>query len=133
MKQILIVILLCGASWSQVPAPDIAGQAGDAADAAQRAYREVEETRQIRQRTALLKQQTENLKKQNTLSGATQVTVSTTAVQFITPIRKPRIDDIDAATGKPRFASYADFEDAKDEWLIEEAMRRFEALHTSPN
>jgi hypothetical protein len=39
------------------------------------------------------------------------------------------IDDINPATGQPKFASYAEYEDAKDEWLIEEALRRFDALH----
>jgi len=48
---------------------------------------------------------------------------------FITLTRKPQIDDIDPKTGKLRFANYAEYEEVKDEWLIEEAIRRFEALH----
>lgn len=118
MKSILIVITLSVAGWAQVPAPDIAKSAGEISQAPARAEAQAARTALIRQQTAILKQQSEALKQQAKASN-----------QFISPIRKPKIDDIDAASGKPRFATYAEYEDARDEWLIEEAVRRFEALH----
>ena len=127
MRQILIVIVLGVAGWAQnggvIPAPDIAKEAGEVAAAPAKAQSQAAQTALIKQQTQLLKQQTEALKQQNALMEQQK--------QFISAVRKPRIDDIDAVTGKPRFATYAEYEDAKDEWLIEEAMRRFEALHPS--
>ena len=120
MKQLLFIILLCVPSWAQnggvVPAPDIAGSINQSQQTSNQTRMTAAQVAQLRQQTALLKQQTEMLKQQNEL-----MKVSTAA-------RKPRIDDIDVATGKPRFATYAEYEDAKDEWLIEETLRRFALL-----
>jgi hypothetical protein len=134
MKRILALAAFCAVSFAQnggvIPPPDIANT--DVAGAAQRAYRQGVEAQQIRQQTRLLKEQTDALKRQNALMEQQQkaaLVAQDHSQQFIPAARKPRIDDIDAATGKPRFATFADYEDAKDEWLIEEAMRRFEALH----
>lgn len=139
MKRILIVVLLSAASWAQnggvIPPPDIAHMGGEIANAGNRAAAQAADTALIRQQTQLLKQQTEALKQQNALLKQQQEQAAALAAQpaktFIASaaIRKPKIDDIDAASGHPRFATYADYEDAKDEWLIEEAVRRFEALH----
>lgn len=41
-------------------------------------------------------------------------------------VPKPKIDDVDPKTGKPKYATYKDFEDAKDEWLGNDAVRRFQ-------
>ena len=38
---------------------------------------------------------------------------------------KPKIDDVDEKTGEPKYATYADYDAAKDEWLREDAIRRF--------
>jgi hypothetical protein len=139
MKHALLIALLAVAGWAQdtvvivpqqgIPAPDIAKEAGQIAATPARAQEQAARTKLLQQQAALmkaqadaLKQQTEALKQQNALAAQTPK-------QFIPAVRKPRIDDVDALTGKPRFATYADYEDAKDEWLIEEAMRRFEALH----
>jgi hypothetical protein len=68
-----------------------------------------------------LKQQTEALKQQNAFMEQQQraaLLAAPAPTQFIPAVRKPRIDDIDTLTGKPRFGSYAHCEDAKDEWLI---------------
>lgn len=48
------------------------------------------------------------------------------------PTPKPKIDEVDPKTGKFRYAKYIDYEEAKDEWLIGEALRRFEVLHPAP-
>jgi hypothetical protein len=37
---------------------------------------------------------------------------------------KPKIDDVDAA-GKPKYKSYAEYEDAKDQWLRQDTLREF--------
>jgi hypothetical protein len=119
MKSILIVMLLCGAGWAQnggvIPPPDIVGAVAEGQHAVNQAQEQAARTALVKQQTQLLKQQAEALKQQNAAP-----------TRFISAVRKPRIDDIDAATGKPRFATYADYEDGKDEWLIEEAIRRFE-------
>ncbi len=39
---------------------------------------------------------------------------------------KPKIDDIDPKTGKPRYANYNEYEDAKDAWLKQDAIREFQ-------
>jgi hypothetical protein len=38
---------------------------------------------------------------------------------------KPKIDDVDEKTGKPKYESYADYEDAKDQWLRQDTLREF--------
>jgi hypothetical protein len=38
---------------------------------------------------------------------------------------KPKIDDVDEKTGKPKYKSYADYEDAKDQWLRQDTLREF--------
>ncbi len=38
---------------------------------------------------------------------------------------KPKIDDKDEKTGQPKFKTYAEYEDAKDEWLRKETLREF--------
>lgn len=124
-------VILCGgynqpACASTIPFPDIPGSIAAGQEASRKAQTDAAQTALIKQQTELLKQQTEALKQQKAALASSQA-----SQRFIPAVRKPRIDDIDAATGKPRFATYADFEDAKDEWLIEEAMRRFEALKPS--
>jgi hypothetical protein len=139
MKRILIVMLLCGAGWAQnggvIPPPDIVGAARDISEAPARAQAQAAQTRLIQQQTALLKQQTDAMREQNALLKQQQAPPVAVQVpkQFIAAVRKPRIDDIDAATGKPRFATFGEYEDAKDEWMIEEAVRRFQALQPSPS
>jgi hypothetical protein len=49
---------------------------------------------------------------------------ATKAATTATP--KPKIDDVDPKTGKPKYATYAEYEDAKDQWLQDEAVRKFQ-------
>jgi hypothetical protein len=37
---------------------------------------------------------------------------------------KPKIDDVDPKTNQPKFKSFAEYEEAKDQWLVEEGERR---------
>jgi len=39
---------------------------------------------------------------------------------------RPQIDDVDPKTGKPKFATYDDFLNARDEWNQNEAIRKFQ-------
>jgi len=39
---------------------------------------------------------------------------------------KPKIDDVDAKTGKAKYANYAEYEDAKDGWLKQETLREWQ-------
>jgi hypothetical protein len=41
---------------------------------------------------------------------------------------KPKIDEVDPATDKPKYANFAEYEDAKDAWLRQETIREFQAL-----
>lgn len=38
---------------------------------------------------------------------------------------KPKIDDVDSKTGKAKYATYDEFQDARDEWNRKEAVREF--------
>lgn len=129
MKRLLIVILFSVSSWAQdggvIPFPNISDSINQTQRTANQTTITAAQTRLIRQQTALLMQQTEALKEQNELVKQGQQTALLAAKTSPPAIRKPRIDDVDLATGKPRFASFADYEDAKDEWLIEETLRRF--------
>jgi predicted RecB family endonuclease len=131
MKRILIFFMfLSAASWAQngAYAPvDIVQSGLQQQQLNQNAQAQAAQAALLRQQTALLKQQTEALRQQNELAKQQQQAAILAAKTPSLAIRKPRIDDIDAATGKPRFANYAEYEDAKDEWLIGEALRRFEA------
>jgi hypothetical protein len=40
---------------------------------------------------------------------------------------RPKIDDVDAKTGQPKYASYADYQTANDEWLQNDTIRKFQA------
>ncbi len=140
MKRVLIFLMfLSAAAWAQngAYAPvDIvrSGQAQQQLNLqqqqtnrnaqAQRAQAEL-----LHQQAELLRQQTEALKQQNELVKQQQQAALVAAKTASPAIRKPKMDDIDAVTGKPRFANYAEYEDTKDEWLIGEVLRRFEALH----
>ncbi len=133
MKTSLIVVLLTlgsGIAYAQnggvIPPPDIANAGAQIANAGNHAAAQAAQTQLIRQQTELLKQQTEALRQQNALLREQQ---QAALVAAVSAARKPKIDDINPATGQPKFASYAEYEDAKDEWLIEEALRRFDALH----
>ena len=133
MKTLLIVVLLTlgsGIAYAQnggvVPQPDIVNAVGQIANAANQSAAQAAQTQLIRQQTELLKQQTEALRQQNALLKEQQ---QAALAARLSAARKPKIDDINPATGLPKFATFAEYEDAKDEWLIEEALRRFEALH----
>jgi len=39
---------------------------------------------------------------------------------------KPKLEDVDEKTGKPKYATYADYENARDEWNRKEAIREFQ-------
>jgi hypothetical protein len=41
-------------------------------------------------------------------------------------VPKPKIDDLDPKTNQPKFKSYAEFEEAKDTWNRQEAIREFQ-------
>jgi hypothetical protein len=85
----------------------------------------------LRQQTELLKQQTEALKQQNELLKQRQQAMLLSAQAASPANPKPKIDDIEPITKQPKYTTYAEYEDAKDEWLIEEAVRRFEARRSA--
>lgn len=43
---------------------------------------------------------------------------------------RPKIDDVDPKTGKAKYASYAEFDEAKDKWNRDEAIREFQESST---
>lgn len=54
-----------------------------------------------------------------------QPSQAATETQPQTTTAKPKIDDIDPKTKQPKFKTYAEYEDAKDAWLRQEAIREF--------
>lgn len=42
------------------------------------------------------------------------------------PDARPKIDDVDPKTGKPKYATYGEFETAKDDWLLNAGLRKFQ-------
>lgn len=45
---------------------------------------------------------------------------------------KPKIDELDSRTGKFKYANYGQYEEAKDQWLLEESVRRCRAVSPPP-
>jgi len=82
------------------------------------------ENKELRERTARLE------------AAATQrdnpqaTTQTATAETKATAHAKPKIDDLDAKTGKPKYASYGEFDEAKDTWNRQEAIREFQKSST---
>lgn len=126
MKHLLIVMLLSAAGWAQnIPAPDIVGATNQNINAMNQAQVQAAQAALLRQQAQLLKQQAAALKQQSAVKQQPSLVAAPVPSSMS---RKPRIDDLDPLTKQPKFATFADYEDAKDEWLIEEAMRRFQAL-----
>ena len=85
------------------------------------------ENRELREKNARLEGE-----KQARGEGSSAATRDTTqgsqpaaAATTSTGTPKPKIDDVDAS-GKPKYKSYAEYEDAKDQWLSDEAVRKFQ-------
>ncbi|HEY1800083.1 MAG TPA: hypothetical protein VGG46_04035 [Terriglobales bacterium] len=78
-----------------------------------------EESRKLRERLDRL----EAGKTEQRPAAETKTEAKTEAKTAANP--KPKIDDVDAKTGKPKYSSYAEFDDAKDEWNRKEAVREF--------
>lgn len=59
-------------------------------------------------------------------SETAQPTQAATETKAAAKTPKPKIDDQDPKTGKAKYASYAEYEDAKDNWLRQDTIREFQ-------
>jgi len=78
------------------------------------------ELREAREEIARLKAQSSQPQPRSETQQASQPVTETKAKA----VPKPKIDDVDPKTNEPKFKSYADFEEARDSWLLEEGARR---------
>jgi hypothetical protein len=46
---------------------------------------------------------------------------------------RPKIDDVDPKTGKPKYANWAEYEEAKDTWLRKQTIREFQETTAREN
>jgi len=80
------------------------------------------ENRELRDRLARL----EGRQEAAGTARDTSQTSQSAAAQASTASPRPKIDDVDPKTGQPKYASYSDYEAARDEWLQNEAIRKFQ-------
>lgn len=97
-------------------------QMKSAQTSAQRWKQRERELRELREKVARLEGRAEGSATRSDSQQASQPATESKA----TATPRPKIDDVDAKTGKPKFALYADYEAAKDEWLQNEAIRKFQ-------
>jgi len=81
------------------------------------------ENRELREKLARVEGRQE-ARTETSAQRETQQASQSAAVDKATP--RPKIDDVDEKTGKPKYATYADYEAAKDQWLQDEAIRKFQ-------
>jgi hypothetical protein len=79
------------------------------------------ELKKLREENARLKSQSSQPQPR---SEAAQVSQPATETAKAAP--KPKIDDVDAKTGKPKYKNFSEYEDAKDAWLRQETIREFQ-------
>lgn len=77
------------------------------------------ELREAREENARLKAQLQQPPRSDSTQGSQPATEKAKAA----PAR-PKLDDVDPKTGKAKYANYAEYEAAKDQWLIDEGVRR---------
>ena len=81
------------------------------------------ELRELKAENARLKSQSSQPQpRSETQQSSTTQTANETKTAKAAP--KPKIDDVDAA-GKPKYKNFAEYEDAKDDWLRKETLREF--------
>ena len=80
----------------------------------------------MREKVARLeaKPQTEQQRSESQQTSTSQTAAAETKTAKAAP--KPKIDDVDEKTGKAKYANYSAYEDAKDQWLQDEAVRKFQ-------
>jgi hypothetical protein len=93
-------------------------------DTSENRYRKItRENRELREKLARLEGREEGRSSTQTSRESTEQT-SQAAADGKTP--RPQIDDVDPKTGKAKYATYADYEAAKDDWLKQETLREFQ-------
>lgn len=80
------------------------------------------ELRELKAENARLKAKPQTEVRSETAQATTQPATETTAKAA----PKPKIDDVDPKTGKAKYKSFAEYEDAKDAWLLDEGARKFQ-------
>lgn len=101
--------------------------AGKTSDKSQNRYRKLSrENRELREQLARYQGREEGRSTTQTTRETEQK--SQAATDGKTP--RPQIDDVDEKTGKAKYATYADYETAKDEWLKKETLREFQEHST---
>jgi hypothetical protein len=87
------------------------------------------ENRELREKNARLEGERAGRETTRDTSQASQ-TATTAKPATGDSVPKPQISDVDPATGKPKYKSFADYEAAKDQWLTDEAVRKFQQQST---
>lgn len=83
------------------------------------------EMRELREENARLKAGTVQPQPRSETQQTSQPAAETAAAAGKGEPR-PKIDDVDAKTGKPKFKNFAEYEEAKDAWNRKEAIREFQ-------
>ena len=80
-----------------------------------------DEVKKLREENARLKSQPSQTQQR---SESAQPSPAATETEAPKATDKPKIDDIDPKTKQPKYKNYAEFQDAKDQWLLDEGVRR---------
>jgi hypothetical protein len=80
------------------------------------------ELKELREENARLKSQSSQPQQRSEPQQPSQAATETKAKAA----PKPKIDDVDAKTGKPLYKNFAEYEDAKDAWLKTETLREWQ-------
>jgi hypothetical protein len=88
------------------------------------------EMRELREENARLKSGSVQTQPRSETQQASQPAAETTTAAGKAEPR-PKIDDVDAKTGKPKFKNFAEYEEAKDAWNRKETLREFQDTQRS--
>lgn len=84
------------------------------------------ENKELRERLQRLESQRETKQEPRPATGTKVEPEAKAEAKTETQNPKPKIDDVDPKTGKPKFSTYQEYLDARDEWNRKEAIREFQ-------
>src|ERR1700688_296938 len=82
------------------------------------------ELKELREKVARLESKPQTEQARSETQQTSQAAAAETKTAKAAP--KPKIDDVDEKTGKPKYKNFAEYEDAKDNWLRQETIREFQ-------
>lgn len=84
------------------------------------------ENRELRERLARLESGRTETSTSTAQNRDTQQAATAAADAKSNAAPRPKIDDVDEKTGQPKYKTFPDYEAAKDQWLQDEAIRKFQ-------